>query len=338
MADPIMDLFDDPGLFAEGLDSLTAGSIADDLDLGDGFEPLEPGPELAKAHPFDGLPQFHQPARDGDHAHHHHHHHHASYTIFSALKSPGESFDDQSPLWAQPAPERVHELPPPPPPAPPPPPPLPPASSQEAEYLAHHDYALQQSQQQQQQTPLPAPVPTPVPPQPALDPFSQAQDALSQGNPFMGAHGAQKAAVAVRKALTPAPPPPPPPPPAPAPVETPAFPGPGQQTVSVASSTSSPAQYNIRYSLSAPAVPNGGVAVPPGTVLASSQAVSYISGNAVFTTASGGQGQGVQANGPSLNQVLLQPVTAQATQGNFTTATLTTVKPNVTIAPSPASQ
>ncbi|XP_072357655.1 chromodomain-helicase-DNA-binding protein 8-like isoform X4 [Scyliorhinus torazame] len=348
MADPIMDLFDDPGLFAEGLDSLTAGSIADDLDLGEGFEPLEPGADLTKVHPFDGLSQFHQPARESNQEPHQHH---ASYAIFSALKSPGETFEDQSPLWGHPAPGGGgHGLPAPPP------------ASQETEYLAHHDYALQQSEQQQPSAPVPTQTAAPaLPTQSTLDPFSQNQDALSQGNPFMGVHGSQSSTPIHHP-----PPPPPPPPAAPSvPIESPdqgltaapvqpvaSFAVQGQQPVSeppISSSTSSSSsttattnssssttQYSIRYSLPTQAVPNGGVVVPPTAMPASTQGVPYISGNAVFTSAS--QGQVAQTNGPPLNQVLLQPVTAQQTQGSFTATTLTTVKPNVTIAPSPASQ
>ncbi|XP_051865740.1 chromodomain-helicase-DNA-binding protein 8-like isoform X1 [Pristis pectinata] len=344
MADPIMDLFDDPGLFAEGLDSLTAGSIADDLDLGDGFETLEPGPELSKAHSFDGLPPFQQTPSDGTPQQ-------TPYAIFPGLKSPVRTFDGHSPLWAQPPPEESITQP---------------AAAQEPEYLVHHDYALQQSEQE---TPAPAPSPpsspSPSPAQPALHPFSQAPEPISQGNPFMGVHDSQQQSpAAVNKSLPP-PPPPPPPPTLPAPLPSPSpsstttttsvpveataqgletaqpqtsasFPAPGQQPVS---SSSSPVQYNIRYTLPGQSVPNGGVVIPQGTVLASSQAVSYLPGSTIFTTATGvSQPQESQSNGTPLGQVLLQPVTAQQSAASFTTATLTSVKPNVTIAPSPVSQ
>ncbi|XP_059807289.1 chromodomain-helicase-DNA-binding protein 8-like [Hypanus sabinus] len=283
MADHIMDLFDDPGLFAEGLESLTAGSIADELDLGEGFDGLPPFPT--------GTPE---PAPQ---------------------TAPFPTFPSTGPLWAQPP---AGGQSPSAPPAP------------EPEYLVHHDYALQQSGTGEA-APAPAPVPSPTPSpspapaQPALLPFPQPPEAISQGNPFMGVQDSQQEI--------------------PAATSSPSASGPtevkegapvqsvGQEqqpasssTTTIASSTtsSSPAvQYNIRYTLPGQPTPNGGVVVPQGAVLASTQTVPYVLG----------QPQESQSNGAPLGQVVLQPVAAQQS-----TATLSTVKPNVTIAPSPASQ
>ncbi|GCC42050.1 hypothetical protein chiPu_0026166, partial [Chiloscyllium punctatum] len=306
MADPIMDLFDDPGLFAEGLESLTDGSIADHLDLGDSFEQLEPASELGKGHPFDGLPQFPPAAappvrQDGEPAEVHPTPH-PPYTIFSALKSPAES-----PLWGQGGGEAAAGagggaaggggvgLPP------------DAAAPQEVEYLAHHDYALQQAQSQ----------PSEPPAAPALDPFGKDQGALSQGNPFMGVRACPPSVPTAEvpdpvRAAAPDPTPPPP---------------------SSSSSTVTTSQYSVRYTLPGQAIPNGGVVVPASAMLANSQGVSYSTAPAQTPS---------PANGPTappqLSQVLLQPVTAQPGHSLSTTTLTAAVKPNVTIAPSPASQ
>ncbi|XP_062916127.1 chromodomain-helicase-DNA-binding protein 8-like [Mobula hypostoma] len=287
MADPIMDLFDDPGLFAEGLESLTAGSIADELDLGESFDGLAPFPA--------GTPEpAPQPA-------------------------PFPAFPSSGPLWAQPP---TGGQSPSAPPAP------------EPEYLVHHDYALQQSGTGEAApapppVPSPTPSPSPSPAQPALLPFSQPPEGISQGNPFMGVQDSQQEIPAAVPPATSSPA-------ASVPTEVkevapvPSA-GQGQQPASSSattavssSSSSSPAmQYNIRYTLPGQPTPNGGVVVPQGAVLASTQTVPYVLS----------QPQESQSNGAPLGQVVLQPVAAQ--QG---TATLANVKPNVTIAPSPASQ
>ncbi|XP_069797186.1 chromodomain-helicase-DNA-binding protein 8 isoform X2 [Narcine bancroftii] len=305
MADPIMDLFDDPGLFAEGLESLTASSIADDLELGDGFEPLGTGPELAKVPTFEGLSSFQQASPS------HPEPQPAPYPIYPGLKSPTPTFEGQSPLWGQAAHDETPSSQPTPP---------------EAEYLVHHDYALQQNQQE---PPDPVPPSSPAPSQSLLQPFSQAPEPISQGNPFMGVDDSEQ---------------PPPPPPSTAPIEG-SLPGSeevpaqgvnqGQQSTPSSVSPAS-THYNVRYTLPGQPPANGGVVIQP---LASSPTVSYVPGSTAFTTASGGsQAQESQSNGTPLSQVLLQPVTGQQSQAGFTTATFTTVKPNVTIAPSPASQ